>query len=498
MPKRNSAKGELKELEKAPVYMVPLRLIGVSDRPEPGAKPKLFVNQRSASSFTEESLASLRQSIRTDELLKQLVVRPKGKGYELIAGERRFRVLSGLVENDVFCFHSKLARPAKWRVNAVVCYRNESFATVVKQTGDEVQIAFLDEAEEPTGDIVTVSADLLLPTARASKLYAKVECKVVENCSDERALRINMAENQEHQSLTPLEQIEAVERLVAMGIKQMDIKYMLSTNITWVCQTANFRKELPPAAFQKLLNREMRRNVAVDVMGFDAKHRDRLYAEMLQAEADETAAKLHALQLEEEAVEDEVDILTEAAKDDPKAAKKVTTAKKKLAAAKEKKKQAEKTAGQLQQGHLQTAANNLGISPKKAKMLPRKQLVAMIAQLDDILSEEEAIYEPESEEEIPREELNLVRAVADAILHGKNDPMCIIRKFHDWGDCDCCDTETEADTEEVEVDEVDVDEQDAPLVEESDEYDIDADIDNFDVYAEEEYDDSMDDVDNWE
>ena len=278
----------------------------------------------------------------------------------------------------------------------------------------------------------------------------------------------------------------------------MDIKYMLSTNITWVCQTANFRKELPPAAFQKLLNREMRRNVAVDVMGFDAKHRDRLYAEMLQAEADETAAKLHALQLEEEAVEDEVDILTEAAKADPKAAKKVPVAKKKLAAAKEKKKLAEKNAGQLQVGHLQTAAAKLGVSPKKAKMLPRKQLVSMIAQLDDILSEDEAIYDPESEEEVPREELNLMRAVSNAILHGQNDPMCIIRKFHDWGgDCDDCCADTE--TEEVEVDEVDVDEQDTPLVEEySDEYDIDDDIDVYD--EEEEYDDSldMDDVDNWE
>jgi ParB family chromosome partitioning protein len=50
--------------------------------------------------FSEESLAELAASIREKGLLQPLVVRPKGDGYELVAGERRYRaaILAGLTE----------------------------------------------------------------------------------------------------------------------------------------------------------------------------------------------------------------------------------------------------------------------------------------------------------------------------------------------------------------------------------------------------------------
>jgi ParB family chromosome partitioning protein len=41
--------------------------------------------------FDEEELASLKESLRTHGLLQPVVVRPSAEGYELIAGERRFR-----------------------------------------------------------------------------------------------------------------------------------------------------------------------------------------------------------------------------------------------------------------------------------------------------------------------------------------------------------------------------------------------------------------------
>ncbi|GLV48144.1 chromosome partitioning protein ParB [Thermus sp. LT1-2-5] len=50
--------------------------------------------------FTEESLRELAASIREKGLLQPLLVRPKGDGYELVAGERRYRaaLLAGLEE----------------------------------------------------------------------------------------------------------------------------------------------------------------------------------------------------------------------------------------------------------------------------------------------------------------------------------------------------------------------------------------------------------------
>jgi len=50
--------------------------------------------------FDEAALAELAKSIRKQGLLQPLLVRPKGDGYELVAGERRFRAaqLAGLQE----------------------------------------------------------------------------------------------------------------------------------------------------------------------------------------------------------------------------------------------------------------------------------------------------------------------------------------------------------------------------------------------------------------
>lgn len=50
--------------------------------------------------FAEESLKELADSIREKGLLQPLLVRPQGDGYELVAGERRYRaaLMAGLQE----------------------------------------------------------------------------------------------------------------------------------------------------------------------------------------------------------------------------------------------------------------------------------------------------------------------------------------------------------------------------------------------------------------
>ena len=54
-------------------------------------------------SFAEEALAELAESIREKGLLQPLLVRPRGDGYELVAGERRWRAAqrAGLAEIPV-------------------------------------------------------------------------------------------------------------------------------------------------------------------------------------------------------------------------------------------------------------------------------------------------------------------------------------------------------------------------------------------------------------
>lgn len=75
----------LEEVEKAsaPEREVPLALV----RPNP-FQPR--------TDFDEEGLEGLADSIRRNGLLQPLVVRPAGSGWEIVAGERRFRALRRL------------------------------------------------------------------------------------------------------------------------------------------------------------------------------------------------------------------------------------------------------------------------------------------------------------------------------------------------------------------------------------------------------------------
>ncbi len=74
---------EEQELAEQPVREVELERI----RPNP------FQPRRE---FDQQALAELQASIRENGLLQPLVVRPSGRNFELVAGERRLRALTGL------------------------------------------------------------------------------------------------------------------------------------------------------------------------------------------------------------------------------------------------------------------------------------------------------------------------------------------------------------------------------------------------------------------
>src|SRR5436190_12082887 len=57
--------------------------------------------QQPRKDFDEAELAELRASIRTNGLLQPLLVRPKGQGFELVAGERRLRAVQSLGWREV-------------------------------------------------------------------------------------------------------------------------------------------------------------------------------------------------------------------------------------------------------------------------------------------------------------------------------------------------------------------------------------------------------------
>jgi hypothetical protein len=440
--KRNTKKGVRITGDGGGYPRLPLKSIEIVERPQEGKEDDvLFFNPRDPANFTPESMAELRFSVRTDELLEPLVVRAQVSGcmysaIQLLAGERRFRTLLQIVKDNVACFSSLAPVPAKWRAKMVVLHL-DNFAQVVKQTGDEVEIALWDEHDKPTGETRTVPAEELSPTLPASKVYATVPCKVIQNCTDGRAMRIAMSENEHSQPLTTAEEIAVVERLLRKKLKQEQIAYMLATNITWVSQTASFRHQLPEEAFEKLVDGTMVRHVAVNFLSYRPGDRQKLFDATVKAEEKDTAEKVRQHQLEMDAAEDEADMLSADAKKaaeagDDKAAKKAArqaaAAGKKAEVSAGKKAKAESQAGKIKQGHVQKGAVEAGVAPKKAKMLPRGDIeTCFVTNVDSLLEGGTSVIDAICEKRVMPELLNVVKATALAILNGKRDAVEVIR-----------------------------------------------------------------------
>lgn len=403
--------------------LIRLSSINVAQRPDGEDFDPLFFNPRSESSFTESSLSDLMHSIRTDELLEPLVVRELEDGsLQLLAGERRLRSIQMIVEKDLSCYSSDLVESGEFEVGETVLYMDQ-FAKVIGQEMDEVSIELFDSNDSPIGDIVNVDAFELKRTMKASESYEFVPCKVLKDCYDERALRINMAENGQSEPLTLAEEIAVVERL--SHLPQKEIAYMLSAHASWVSQTANFRSQLPKEAFEKLLAGEMARGVATKIMSYNPEDREALYHSAIKAEEEATDAKKRKIQLDINQFEDEMDILSDMGQED-----KALVAQNKMDAAKEKQQQIEDNKGNLTSGHVESGASRANIKPKKKKMLSSKNVMEMIEELDNMMLQE--VADPISGYDIDSNHLKLVKHTLMSVVSGESDPLHSIRSFNGW------------------------------------------------------------------
>jgi ParB-like chromosome segregation protein Spo0J len=371
--------------------LIPISMIQLAERPEEGEESqKLFFNPRSLDSFDTEAMAMLRESIQQDGLQQPPIVRIFTKSddkndierVELIAGERRYRSISMLYEQNALCYDedSKSMVPAK-------------------------------------------------------KLYAKIPCKALYNISDQQALRIAFKENNEHKSLSTQEEINLVERLSARGMKQEEIGELLGTNVTWVSQTANFRNELPLEAFNKLINGQITRHVAVQILSFNPENREQLFKEACRVEQNERKKALEEIQDELEVAEDLEDIALQeqeeaASEGDVTAAKKAkktaAAAKKKALEALQQKSKVQETQGVIKQGHIIEGSRKANITPKKVKMLNRAATQEFIVDILDSWLERGKVDDI-SNEEYPTLVLKTAKAVASGILSGNTDVSNILR-----------------------------------------------------------------------
>lgn len=421
--------------------VVPVSSIEIVERPNAGEEHlKLYFNPRDISSFTPESMSQLRRSIRTDGLQTPPIVRATTENkqvvkVELIAGERRMRSVQHIIEHNLPCFDEDCKRPQKYKVDQVVVCKGH-FAKVVSHD-EQVTVQILDDDNNLTSEHREFSVEDVYPTVDGSVLYANIPCRVYYDISDARALRLAFTENDKAKSLSTREEIVLVERLGRRNLKVAEIAELLGTNETWVSQTANFRTALPEEALEKLLDGSMKRHVAVNIMGYKNSDRQKAFEFAVEVERQESAEKIAAADNEAIKAEDE-EILALAdqkkakkagdTKGANKAARVAASAAAKVEKARDKKERAQSESGQIKTGHIQKGAAQAGLTPKKAKMLPKDEIEERyISALEGLLDGE--TVDPICGEEIPADLVAMVRLTAAGIINGTLDPLSIIRQY---------------------------------------------------------------------
>lgn len=386
------AKGQIKITGEGRYPLVPLLSIKLVERPAKGEESsKVFYNPRDLDSFTPQEMEELCTSIQEDGLQQPPIVRVFTEGekkdgkitrIELVAGERRFRSIMKLYEQNAPCYDD--------------------------ETGDKIS---------------------------ARKLYEHLPCKVLYNIDDWKALRVAFLENNEHRKLTTQEEISLVERLMKMGMRQDEISEKLKTNVTWVSQTGNFRTELPPAAFEKLVSGKLSRHVAVKILSYKPEDRAALFAHTVKAEKEDTERRLGELDDEIAQAEDLEDIEANKAQKAIKSGngtaakrhtKKAAAAGKKAAAAAERKGRVVEETGTIRQGHLSKGGMMAGVAPKKAQMLNRVSLEQFFIDLPEIWLTNGKI-DVVTKQKMPPDVLEVMVATAKAIHKGESDPGKVVR-----------------------------------------------------------------------
>lgn len=414
--------------------LVPRAAIQIASRTNDSVES--FYNPREESSFTEEKLSSIIFSIRQIGLIEPPCVNAitdknnKITKIELIAGERRKRSIDFIADNDLPCFEEGLEKPKIFTKNQFVLYKGD-FAQVVSQKKNILQIT--------TGKQEALEVDYseVLPTTTGKKLYEYIPCKVIFNCSAKTAYGIAFAENEESEPITVRAEIELVERLVRNGWKQEEIAEINGNNITWVSQTASFRKQLPPEIFEKLLSGKMTRNVAVAFLSYPSEQRKSLAMEAIQVECQQTIDLIKKHQVEQSKYEEDAEYHLEESKrakdfgDDFTANKELNKArinKEKADKAKNRKEKAISDRGVIRSGHVKIAATKIQVSPKKNKTLDAMEIDEYFIKTLLPCVTGEGI-DPVTKNVVPGDFAAIARRIAIAIRNGNRDSIGVIRDY---------------------------------------------------------------------
>lgn len=410
--------------------------------PKPGKKTVLF-NPRGmdgTEKYTRTLLKTLTRSIQIDGLQQPLIARvltdkKQIRSIELLAGNGRYHCIGFLIKDNAPVFDDRAPKKDRYQKGEMVIYQGQLCKVTSNSKGYSLEGEFDNFTDVVVSDIY--------PTVPATKKYAKVPCKVAYDIDDWHAMRLSWDENDKRRDLETAEEVALVEYYLAEGFTQDQIVRLIDQNPTWVSQSATFRHKLPASAFKKLMDGDITRHVAVNLLSYPEADREKIFNAAVEAEKVERKEAMEAaedLKIEaEDAMEIAKSVLQDAKKEgddklQKRAEKELGAAKKTELASKKKAEQVKADAGKIDQGHLQRGAVKVGAKTRKAKPLDRQQLLDLKDNIDKMLSSGKSIFEPECGEEVQPAALRLVAATINAICTGNHDPLEPIRAvFSQYG-----------------------------------------------------------------
>jgi len=357
-------------------------------------KDALFWNARTH--FGAEEIGHLREAIRTEGLLKEILVRKIGADkYQVIAGERRLRSILKLLEKDVECYDLK------------------------------------------TGNWVG-----------SQKLYKVIIAKVLENCSDKVASKLSISENLNHQSLSEYELMEYCRELEEKlddkkepAYSRKDIAEIIGRKEAWISQTMSLYK-LNDEAKKQLQDGTLPRTVALGLLKIKedganvsrvlrlasklAKEDQMKTKERMQKEIDDLHGLLEKCDLE-------LSVTTEMGSEhEVREVKKARTElNKKLESVQERKNNASASQPRLSIDTIERATDQLGVRKGKNQGMSPKAIRTTLADIEEHLKKDEPIFSHDGLD-IARRDLGLL-AMAFKMALGQiteRDPLKVLQNLY--------------------------------------------------------------------
>lgn len=130
--------------------------------------------------FEQEALMELEDSIKTHGVIQPIIVRRLSKGYEIIAGERRWRACKNLNIKSIPCIEKDIDDRKVMELSLIENLQREDLNEIEEGKAFKKLTTDFKITQEEIGDIVGKSRSYITNTMRLLKLNEEVQNLIIE------------------------------------------------------------------------------------------------------------------------------------------------------------------------------------------------------------------------------------------------------------------------------------------------------------------------------